>query len=264
MNVLIVGGSNSRLKTGYTSSLRSKLELLGCQIDTFTNISLGANTCLLGIVSLLDLKDGISYDIVVLEYSVNDYSMVARGDWSLWRASYEGIVRKIFRLWPASKLCCVLLGRSNVDAILWDRQINETKSIAKHYNAIVCDAQYCVPLSIEGDSVYADPMHYSQLAQDFTGNLAAKLICDRDKCASNIFPQAFYDSVFDKVAVLDISTLGTGKKRIFSTSIVKIEALELGISDSFEVDIPGQLVCVMFVSKLTAKSFFLKCSPLIV
>ena len=259
INILIIGGSNSRLKNGYTKTLLEKFQAaeISCQIN---NISLGANTCLLGLISLLDIKDAIDYDLVMIEYSVNDYSMMLQGDILLWRASYEGLIRCVFKKYARAKICCVLLGRSDAKPVLWESQISETKLIAKHYgNVIIADVQANISRQIGQDNLYADPLHYSDSGQVAAGNYTASRIFEEIGKTNSILPPPIYSYALDSVGILNFSDFAGGKFHEFSNSIIQIKALELTLGKDVEFTVPGEIICIMFLSVPGAGSFRVSC-----
>lgn len=255
MNVLIIGGSNSRRKVGYTKFLFE--ELLGhTSIDKFTNIALGANTCLMGLISLAELSEDHDYNLIMLEYSVNDYAMTARGETSIWSAAFEGLIRQVCRRWPNAIVCCVILGRSNVDKLLWESQILKTHIIASHYPQVVlADVQGYLPQMLPSERLYDDPMHYSREASEIAGPFIANLVLSRKCSQSHVLPAPLNESVFDPVGVLDFANFKKLYNRVFSNSIITLNTMELALGDSFEFTLPGPLISVVFVSTQGAGSF---------
>ena len=256
MNVLVVGGSNSRMQAGYTKWLVEELATLGRPVERFDNLALGANSCLLGLVSLCEFEGEPHYDAVVIEYSVNDYAMMVSGDLPLWRAAYEGLLRQVCRRWPRALVCCVLLGRSNMEPALWARQMEETHRIASHYPAVViADAQaQARELGWPDERIYADPMHYSAEMQERAGGLAARSIAGRRQQDASM-PAPLNDIVFDPVGLLDLGALDEPRSRTFSNSVVHMRTLELHLGERVNVQVPGAPICIVFVSSQGCGSF---------
>jgi hypothetical protein len=258
MNILVLGGSNSRKKSGYTKFLYDEFESNGESVVHFTNLALGANTCLLGMISLEELNDSVLYDVVVVEYSVNDYAMTVVGDVEIWKAAFEGLIRQILRRYPKAIICNVLLGRSNVVKSLWETQIDETKKIAKHYRRVIlADVQNYLPSILEPEKLYHDPMHYSLEAQELAGKFVASKILSNNYIQSdiNMISPSLYDNNFENVGVIDFQKIDSTRNQNFSNSIISIASMKILCGESVEVDVPGSIICIVFVSAQGCGSF---------
>lgn len=259
MNILVVGGSNSRMLKGYTGYLKEELARLGVDVARYDNLSLGANTSLMGL-QLLEGVNGASYDWILLEYSVNDYAMTGRGEWEIWRATLEGLLRIAIRKWPAARVCYVLLGRSNVKQHLWDRQVAETVAIVSHYPSVVASNVYEHFLSFpdSSSSLYADPMHYSDAGQRLAGEFTAKVLLSSGLSNNLMLPAPLSEDVVDPIRVLNFSELGLGRLKVFKNSVVDINSLELKRGDSIRLRIPGAPIGLVFVSAVDSGSLCLE------
>jgi hypothetical protein len=260
MNVLALGGSNTRMIAGYTKWLREELQAMESAPLVFDNLALGANTCLLGIVSLLEHHAAREYDLIVIEYSVNDYAMVASNDLDLWRASFEGLIRMVSLRWPRARTCCLMLGRSNVDETLWERQMAETRHIAAHYPAVLlADAQAKLRQSgVPELEIYADPMHFAPAAQQAAGRMVAELVRNAAPLNPSPLPARLHPHALDNVGAMDLSAFALdGQAREFSNSVVQVRATTMRLGDRLRVDVPGVPVCVVFVSTPGCGSFLM-------
>jgi hypothetical protein len=248
MNLLIIGGSNSVKKLGYTKFLFEEL-IRHTSIDKVSNISLGANTCLMGLISLIELSDEYIYDVIVIEYSVNDYAMTARGDSLIWSAAFEGLIRNTCCRWPKAIICYVMLGRSNVEKPLWENQLQETRNIVAHYPQVVLsDVQAYLPELVPSDRLYEDPRHISQEASEIAGSFVANLILSKKCLNKRKLPSPLSDSVFDKMGVIDFSDFENSRNRMFSNSLITLNTMEISIGEYFEFSLPGPLISLVFVS----------------
>lgn len=261
MKVLALGGSNTRMIAGYTKWLKDDLQATQSDPLVFDNLALGANTCLLGISSLVEHTPAHDYDLVIIEYSVNDYAMWASQDADLWQASYEGLLRMVARRWPRARICCLLLGRSNVDPALWDRQVEETRRIAAHYPcAFFADSlTYLKSIGLSPQTIYADPMHYGAGAQEAVGHWLAAQVTAPWTGASGPLPDRLHPQALDDIGVMDLSTFALdGQPREFSNSVVSVRAATMKLGDRLTVDVPGVPVCVVFVSTQGCGSFLMR------
>jgi len=115
MNILIVGGSNSVMKHGYSDQLADLLDrpdmitLTGSKAQ-ITNLSVGANSAMRGLETLkgADL-DGI--DLLILEYFINDLPVFSRDGAEFWLACYEGMIRYALSMNPRLRIMPLMLGR---------------------------------------------------------------------------------------------------------------------------------------------------------
>jgi hypothetical protein len=102
---LILGGSNSLKRGGYTDTLRRTLRDV-----TFVNLAVGATPCVMGLERCAEVADD-HFDVVIIEYLINDFGLGGPEGLPLWRAGYEGLMREVLRLWPEARIVAVQLGR---------------------------------------------------------------------------------------------------------------------------------------------------------
>jgi hypothetical protein len=130
MIILIVGGSNSVMAPGYTTQLEDLLarsdiaDLVGTQAKV-TNLSVGANSSIRGLETLKQTDLG-NFDMFILEYFINDFSLANRDGIEFWLSCYEGMIRHILSVRPQARILPLLLGRR--DKTFFPRQ----RSMRKH------------------------------------------------------------------------------------------------------------------------------------
>jgi hypothetical protein len=259
--LLAIGGSNTRMKAGYIRSLRSGLERGGIELGSLRNISLGANSCLMGLISLETESDIEKPDIVTIEYAVNDYALVASDMSDLWHAAYEGLVRQVRRRWPEALICCIILGREEYRKDLWEIITSGTRRIAEHYpNVIFVDCPTSLHPNLDGEehhALFADPMHYCPAMQDAAGQLAADMILSAPKGAVAPMPHSLHPESLDPISVVDFSAMD-GVTETFQNSAVMAKALKLEAGKTLSVSLPGRLVAISFVSRKDGGSFIIQ------
>lgn len=111
MKLLVIGGSNSLMKRGYVEELDRLVQAENVHgITQIDNVSVGANGCIRGLESA-KLSKIKNYDVVVIEYFINDFQIISRDGVGFWLSSYEGLIRYILSENPAIIIAPLLLGR---------------------------------------------------------------------------------------------------------------------------------------------------------
>ncbi len=134
VNVIIVGDSIAQ-GTG-ASDGKSWAKLLKAGIEeeygvtcNMTNVSMGGNTSIAGIVREMALDDGISYDLAVICYGENDL------DDEYFAANYEGIVRGIKAKYAGCSIISVLESSQRE----FTNKINQIIAIDEYYGIPIAD-----------------------------------------------------------------------------------------------------------------------------
>ena len=156
-------------------------------------------------------------------------------------------------------ICCVILGRNDVNQQLWDLQISETRRIAFHYSkVIVADVQQEVEaLGLSAEEAYLDPMHYSASMQCVAARVILRnLNCLVEQCIRPL-PKKYNEEAFDPVSLVYPSEISTCKTRSFRNSIIEIDALELCDKEFAEFIVPGPVISILFISTKNSGSFFI-------
>jgi hypothetical protein len=215
----------------------------------------------MGLISLASEPDLGSPDVVIIEYAVNDYALIAAGQQDVWQAAYEGLVRQVSRRWSSALICCVILGRSDSQKARWDVISEGTHAIAAHYpNACVIDCPSILSeytMSAESSDVYDDPLHYSESTRTAAGYLIAAAITAATQPVARELPEPINADVLDPVSIIDFPTLFPNRREAFTNSVVTADCLKIAAGDEISVDVPGRIIAVSFVSRLDGGSFLM-------
>jgi hypothetical protein len=258
LNVLAIGGSNTLMLKGYIATLRSVLKAEGVSAN-IRNIALGANSCLMGLISLSTTADIEVPDVVIIEYAVNDYALITVGYAELWLAGYEGLVRQVSRRWPEAQIYCVILGRADSEELPWQIISDGTKKISDHYpNAFLIDYPAWLRdfnQNATVDDIYEDPMHYGESSRSAVGLLLAGAIFASPPSTIQTLPEPLTSDVFDPVSVISFADLFPDNRHDSTNSVVAVESARVVLGDSISVDLPGRLIAISFVSRADSCSF---------
>lgn len=134
VNVLIVGDSIAQGAGASDGKSWAKLLKAGIEEEygvacNMTNVSMGGNTSIAGIVREMALDDGISYDLAVICYGENDL------DDESFAANYEGIVRGIKAKYSGCSIISVLESSQRE----YTNKINQIIAIDEYYGIPVAD-----------------------------------------------------------------------------------------------------------------------------
>lgn len=134
VNVLIVGdsiaqGTGASQGNSWASLLEAGITSEYGSACNMTNISMGGNTSIAGIVREMALDDGISYDLAIICYGENDL------DDEDFAANYEGIIRGIKGKYSGCSIVCVLESSQRE----YTNKINKIIEIADYYSIPVAD-----------------------------------------------------------------------------------------------------------------------------
>jgi hypothetical protein len=258
IKLLALGGSNTFMLKGYMASLRDALKI---PPENIRNLALGANSCLMGLISLASETEIENPDVVVIEYAVNDYALLVAGQASVWVAAYEGLVRQVSRRFPEALICCVILGRSDSQPGRWNVITEGTTRIAANYaNTVVVDCPRTLSkyfTEIDGDT-FSDPLHYGERARTAAGLLVADAIKAAPQPTARPLPAPIDSDALDPVAVVDFSRLRPEGRQTFENSVVSTDCLRLEIGSSISVELPGPLIAISFISRKDGGSFLMR------
>lgn len=252
LNISILGASNSILKNGYVPRVQEALKALGveCSIENF---SVGATSCLRGMVPLL-AGDIPRSDVIILEYSITDMPYLTEVGESVWRASYEGLVRTAALTHPESHIVCLILGRSQEKFFArQDIMRKNIHDIASKYNVSVVDfdaeLRSLLPDVEEFEMCYKDMAHYQPpLPTSLCAASIAKEIYRR--LGSSAVVDTTTANVFDEAKVIKFpENFGQYKEiKTFENSRLKVITLRLRLGESIELPAGIRPLGLEFVS----------------
>lgn len=252
LRLAIIGGSNSIIKTGYTAHLPDFLARLGLKTE-ITNLAIGANTCIRGLMTALDLRQ--QFDIVLCEYFVNDFTFARRHGVGPWFATFEAMLRVVRRANPTAIICVPLIGRR--DERFWGTQDimrEQLLRLAEIYGAIVTDIDGELR-RFPGSSLsgyYKDGGHYKA---GITSSHAAALIATdlafhlfRHRSTHTIDLPAVSDFDLEHATVHDIHSFYAGERASFNNSRYRLSPLKLVEGNSVSIPLAGAPLAIGYVS----------------
>ncbi|MBS7543034.1 SGNH/GDSL hydrolase family protein [Ancylobacter oerskovii] len=267
MKALVIGGSNTVMKSGYLRSMFEKAEYLSERTITYTNIAIGAASCVHGLhlcASRCDLSD---YDIFIIEYTINDYKLSRGRDFDLWRGAYEGLIRLIISHRPDAHILSVILGRR--DPIFYRRQDRikaGISNISTHYGIDEIDIDLFLKTLSGGDfnafsDFYLDGVHYklpevtTVIGDHLATQLSYYMINNRP---SRTLPSPIVPWSLEGVQVLSGTTLQIGQSTEFKNSLLTLQTRRLALGERVTVDLPAELVEMSYVTTKSAGTLLIE------
>ena len=269
MRFLIVGGSNSLISGGYLETALARLRgFPDVVVDEIANLSIGSVSCMRGLETLKRYDRLAAFDVVVLEYAVNDY-VFDQGAHAMWAAAYEGLIRHVAATAPGARVVSLTFGRREaVSHRGQERRRRRLDLLNRRYNSSVIDVDAELLVEHAGDpaafaALYETPAHYRRpdVARRVGERVAEGL---RDVALSkksvNLAPPLssfqFGDAqVIDAFEVLDLG--GTSGTR-FENSRFQTEAATIPLGETISVDLAGPLIGLSYVSTPHACSILLE------
>lgn len=258
MKLLLVGGSNTVMKSGYVDQT---LEILGDQISSVTNIAVGGSPCVLGLDQMRGVPDIESCDAVIIEYMINDCILVKRpGDGkTTWLHAYEGLIRYLRRRNPGLRIISVLFGRRHKTFFeVQDYMRAEIVRLSAHYACHVIDIDGHFRSQYKGnmagyEALYVDAAHYrrpdvTQIIADIVAP-ALKAVLDAPAPSGDL-PTALTQPPFDEADYVELSTKASEHHPVkaFTNRRYTKETLFLKAGEEISLDDLGQMVVISYVS----------------
>lgn len=257
--LLLLGGSNTVMKNGYVDGLIAALSDRRGPPARVTNLAVGGNSTVHGLMIGLDAQDIASHDIAVIEYGVNDAKLAKDGRLDLWRAATEGLLRRLLTARPDLHVVFALFARRDMTQEFMFEPLDATLELAAHYGAthrvslVDIDHLYrdvLFPGREDFAALYLDGAHYArpQIA-GLTGALIAERILGAPDRAAGPLPPPLWPGHFAEAQVID---LGKESDCVFENSRYRLQARRLAVGEKLTLDLPGPLAAVEYVSVVGA------------
>jgi lysophospholipase L1-like esterase len=165
MRVLMIGGSNLVINNGIASILPTYLSTqFECQVEEFVNIAVPGSGSLFGLHNLLALGDVSRFDIVFIEYGINDYPLHSRNP-TLWQRGFSGLLREVRQRCVKAAVVLILLGRRDKKFFSKQRLLHEKmRAIASQAGVEVADIDTFFKsdrmASVKFQRLYLDGNHF--------------------------------------------------------------------------------------------------------
>lgn len=168
---VVIGGSNTVMRSGYLSMLQNCLRGSGLDLDISLNLAIGNTTIQTGLMKLVEnleiLKEA---DLLLIEYTLNDTSVYSKSlqGFQRWLKYMEGAIRLARSVNPSIKIVpLVFASRTGVHRQSLNILHAGVQFIAKHYGITSVDVNANLvrrfgPGVFEAPSVYGDTAHYQR------------------------------------------------------------------------------------------------------
>jgi hypothetical protein len=259
MRVLFLGGSNTVIRNGYADHLTNLLAQSGIPRKAISNLAVGANSSVHGLQVLKSVPNPQNVDALFIEYSINDFDLVAKAGGSTWFGSVEGLVRFALSSNPDMKIFFILLGRKKDSH--WQRAIHKnTKRIVAHYGAshsvhnIDIDAHLRAVARESGKvftDFYTDNVHYrtTGVTETIARHIMSQIDLGRRKEGPKIMPASLMSNNFQNAVVFAASQFPElGTPQILANSRFRESVVRIGRDNVAKISLPGPLISLAFCS----------------
>jgi hypothetical protein len=273
MRVLFWGGSNTLLGAGYTKAIGDILsnvqKITSLEI---TNMAVGGNSSIHGVEVARTTKDLEKFDVLFIEYTINDYSLAIKPHWQTWRRAYEGMIRYAFLANPNIKIFLLAFGRRYEDPDR--RQVRMRQYLTKlenHYSQCRFDIKlididtYLRGLAGEDKSsftkLYQDKVHYSC---PFPSSLIGSYIANHLTPALGLnreaeLPAALCEGSFENAGIAEFQEIAPLQESCrFQNSRFHLETVALNASSEISFTLPGSLISLSYSSAGTGATLLVE------
>ncbi|MCB4771626.1 hypothetical protein LGR54_23730 [Ancylobacter sp. Lp-2] len=263
MRVMVIGGSNSVMEPGYVSAMVDVLQQQhDLQVSDLTNISIGANNCLIGLEAAMMHGKLAEFDKFVIEFVINDYKLAHVTKISTWLAGYEGLLRHILRQAPDAQIFNLVLGKSGENTLNRLRRLRRgvdelTRHYSQDFNVYRVDYDGHLRRRTEGArnaflAHYADDAHYkrpkaTQALGSFLARGVAKppIIVPRGPRA---LPPPLSPTPFDDATMIElINRPGVTPVELKNSRFTR-QVGRLACGESITVELPGPMISLSYLA----------------
>lgn len=266
-NILFLGGSNTVMRNGYVDALVASLEDRLGPVSRITNLAAGGNSIVHGLMLAMQQPDLADYDIVVIEYGVNDVKLAKSDGIDAWKGATEGLVRRLLAARPDVHVVFALFGRQDMQKRYMFRPAESTVELAAHYaptqRVTLVDIDHLFRDVLFRDQaefadLYVDRSHYRRPAiARLVGALIASGILGAPTRAAAPLPEPLYPWHFAGAKLVDL--VGDPETaRVFANSRYTVPARPIGLGETVTIELPGAIVGIEFVAIPTAATLLLQ------
>lgn len=260
-NILFLGGSNTVMSNGYVDALIACLADRRGPVGRVVNLSAGGNSTVHGLMLAKQRQDLADYDVVVIEYGVNDVKLAGLGPIEIWKAATEGLLRHLLTIRPDVHVVFVLFARLDMRKGYMYRPAELTLTIADAYAAhrrvTVVDIDHLFrnvlfPGAKEFAKLYSDGSHYRrpEIAR-LAGGLIASGILGAPQGEEEPLPEPVFPFHFADSTLVDLVGDPAQADRVFANSRYNIPTRGIGLGETVTLDLPGPIAGIEFVSLAT-------------
>lgn len=256
--LLFLGGSNTMMAPGYADAAVASLTARYGALDRVTNLAVGANTIIHGLMVAKATTDLSDYDLVVVEYGVNDIRLSADDAMSTWRAGAEGLIRHLLADRPDRRVLFVQFNRRAMKPYHF-RPGRELRDLVAHYrrthDVAMLDLDSLLRRTLFKDetafaALYADDAHFRRpTISAFVGALvAAEVAAAPAPRAPAQLPDPVHPWHFQHAALIDLVPDRATAQPLFRNSRFALPARKVPVGEELRLDLPGALIGLEFVS----------------
>lgn len=256
VNLLFIGGSNTVMKNGYRAET---VNALGDHFDIgeVKNLSVGGTTLGMGLWAALNLESLQTYDLVFIEYTVNDYDLSKTSTrFANWQWAFETLLGYLRMHNSKARIHILIFGRRDKYECPFQQALSKaTREVSLRYQAhpIMVD-DYVRGLAGDaaaGKRLYADRAHYARpIVTSLIANYIARIVIAEEQRLQLALRSAPPVPPPYPVRHCDHTLFaGLGETRTFKNSLYDVAAVALEIDGPWrEVTIPGSLIQLNYIS----------------
>ncbi|MBS7537301.1 SGNH/GDSL hydrolase family protein [Ancylobacter sonchi] len=260
MKLLVIGGSNSVMAPGYVGQACTWIKAKTRAAPKLTNLSVGANNCLIGLENLKELDGFEAVDKVVVEFAINDFSLATPDGFETWQCAYEGLLRHILLSCPRAQVFHLVLGRRA------ERKREQTARIRDGIRDIVDYYKRCRDVRLldfdnnlrsrlDNDQARIEAHHSDDAHYNFENGIPllsrylAHHLMKEPLPVSAPWPASRHADAFDRARLRRLSDMPAGLDlRTFANARFSRKASVLKPGERLVVDLPGPMICLSFQS----------------
>ncbi|GAB4069474.1 hypothetical protein GCM10028812_33160 [Ancylobacter sonchi] len=250
------------MQPGYVSATIDMLQQkYGISVTELSNISIGANNCLIGLeASHLFQEDIASYDKIVIEFIINDYKLARERSIGTWLASYEGLIRHLFLHAPDAQIYNLIFGKSENHTLgRLERLRKGVTDLVEHYGQDFNIAMVDFDAHLRGRhganpnmflAYYSDPGHYGRpKATERVGAYLARYMAQpAERRGSRSLPEPLSPTPFDTATMVRLPDIPNVPVRELSNSRYQRLCVPLARGESVTLDLPGPMISLSYLA----------------
>jgi hypothetical protein len=257
-SILFLGGSNTVMKNGYVDGVIACLTDSRGPAERVVNLATGGNSIVHGLMLAKQRQDLADFDIVVIEYGVNDVKLAGVGAIEIWKAATEGLLRHLLTIRPDVHVVFVLFSRQEMRKSYMYRPAELTLTIAEAYAAerqvTVVDIDHLFrdllfPDAKQFADLYEDASHYRRpRVARIIGALIASSVTGAPRRDGRELPEPVFPHHFARSEIVDLVADPALADRVFVNSRYNIPTRRIGLGEKVTLDLPGPIAGIEFVS----------------
>lgn len=235
-------------------------ENLHLAIEDVVNLAVGANSSVHGLEIAKRYEGLEAFDVVFIEYIINDYKLSNDNGFDTWLASYEALIRLIAEKNNQVNIFSVIFGRRDEAAAVREARLREgIERISRAYGTDVIDVDGFLKKHVtrseeEFLSLYSDGAHYKRrivtgLIGSYVANYVAGALARPKTPRGNLPSKSLFDWDFHSAEVLSFAErIGTQQVAFKNSkfSLERVVKLDHGIK--YSALMPSSLILIVFVS----------------